>query len=227
MKYFIKSTHKLPIFFSAWRLGIALVGFITMMALPQTARAQSLTTVFTGGNNNSIGGGVFFDLNVTSGIIINSLSTNVSNAAGTSIAGSSVNLEIWTRSGTATGFQSAATGWTLVSTGSAIAAATNLPTVFDVSDFNLGSGVTGIAIRNVDYSARYTNGTGSNQVYSNADLTISTGSATNTFLAGGGAFSPRVWNGTISYTVAPEPGTLVLFALGGVGALIKKRRKSE
>jgi hypothetical protein len=206
-----------------WRWTLAIIGLLVTVALPNTAHSQStpsLSTSFTGGNTNNLGGGVFFDLNVTSGILITSLATNVNN-----LAGSSVSLEVWTRSGTATGFQSASAGWTLVSSGTAIAAASNLPTVFDVSDFSLGSGVTGVAIRNVNYRARYTNGNGTNQVYSNPDLTISTGSASNSFLSGGTVNSPRVWNGTITYIVAPEPGTFVLFALGGVGTLIRRRRK--
>jgi PEP-CTERM motif len=221
MMYSKKSTHKLYASARTQRLGLMLVGLITLTTLPQTAHAQSLTTIFAGNNNNSIGGATFFDLNIAvPNITITSIATNVNN-----LPGSSVSLEIWTRTGTATGFQAAASGWTLVSTGTTIAAATDLPTMFDVSDFNLGSGVTGVAIRNVNYRARYTTGNGTNQVYSNPHLVVSTGSASNTFLAGGAISTPRVWNGTINYIVAPEPGTLALFALGGVGVLTRRRRK--
>ena len=52
----------------------------------------------------------------------------------------------------------------------------------------------------------YTNGTGSNQNYSNADLALFLGSATNVpFTAP--VFSPRVWNGTIYYTGGPCGGS--------------------
>src|SRR5262249_22565328 len=48
----------------------------------------------------------------------------------------------------------------------------------------------------------YTNGNGSNQNYSNANLALFLGSATNVpFTAP--VFSPRVWNGTIYYTGGP------------------------
>lgn len=206
------------------RLPLVALTLLGLAALPQAAQAQSLTTIFTGGNNNSIGGNVLFDLNVVSGITVTSLATNVNNAQ----TGLTVNLEVWTRSGTSVGFEAASAGWTLVSSGTATAVANNSPTLFDVSDFVLGPGVTGVAIRNVNYAANYTNGNGSNQVYSNADLTLTAGSATNAFFTGG-VNSPRVWNGTINYSgggsTAPEPGTLALLALGIVGGLVARRRK--
>ena len=203
---------------------LATLTLLGLAALPQVAQAQSLTTIFTGGNRNIVGGNVLFDLNVVSGITVTSLATNVASAQ----TGLTVNLQVWARSGTSVGFEAAPAGWTLVSSGTATAAATNTPTLFDVSDFILGPGITGIAIRNVDFSAEYTNGNGSNQVYSNADLTLTAGSATNAFF--GGAFNtPRVWNGTINYSgggsAAPEPGTLALLALGIVGGVVARRRK--
>ncbi|WP_394793413.1 PEP-CTERM sorting domain-containing protein [Armatimonas sp.] len=209
--------------FSLTRGTLAALTLLGLAGLPHTAQAQSLTTFFTGGNNNIVGGGVFFDLNVTAagGITVTSLDTNVLTGAPVTS-----NLEVWTRSGTATGFQTAAAGWTLVSSGSGTTAAQNSPTSVDVSDFFLASGVTGVAIRNVNYAASYTNGA---DVFSNADLSLTAGSATNTFLVADTVFSPRTWNGTIFYTggasSAPEPGTLALLALGIVGGVVARRRK--
>jgi hypothetical protein len=48
----------------------------------------------------------------------------------------------------------------------------------------------------------YTNGDGTNQYYSNADLDLECGSATNVPFSGN-IFSPRVWNGTMCYFVGP------------------------
>src|SRR5690606_9679276 len=54
-----------------------------------------------------------------------------------------------------------------------------------------------------------TNGTGSNETYSNADLAINCGSATNVpFTAP--IFSPRVWNGTVHYNVGGTVGACCL-----------------
>ncbi|WP_395146487.1 PEP-CTERM sorting domain-containing protein [Armatimonas sp.] len=210
--------------FSLTRGTLAALTLLGLAGLPHTAQAQSLTTFFTSDNFNIVGGGVFFDLNVTAagGITVTSLDTNVN----TFEAPVTSNLEVWTRSGTATGFQTAAAGWTLVSSGSGTTAAQGSPTSVNVSDFFLASGVTGVAIRNVNYRARYTNGA---NVFSNADLSLTAGSASNTFLVAGTVFSPRTWNGTIFYTggaaAAPEPGTLALLALGIVGGVVVRRRK--
>ena len=66
-------------------------------------------------------------------------------------------------------------------------------------------------------------------VDSNADLTLTAGSATNTFFVTGASVNtPRVWNGTIFYSLGaatPEPGSLVLLALGGTLVIVKRRRK--
>ena len=95
----------------------------------------------------------------------------------------------------------------------------------DVSDFTLGPGVTGIAIHNVNYSSAYTNGTGANQVYSNSDLTLTIGTSSNVFLSAGTVFTPRVWNGTFTYNVVPEPGPLALLAVGGLAVGVFRWRK--
>ena len=76
----------------------------------------------------------------------------------------------------------------------------------------------------MNYSSDYTNGNGTNQNYSNADLALSFGTATNAFMVAGGVNSPRVWNGTIYYNLVPEPGSLGLLALGTACLLARRRR---
>ena len=138
-------------------------------------------------------------------------------------------MDIYTRSGTASGFQSSLVGWTLVSSGSGTLAGNNNPSEFNVTDFSLGFGVTGIAIEaSSNWAHRYTNGTGLNQFFSNADLSLTFGSATNVAFSGE-PFTPRVWNGTIEYNVSaavPEPSSLAILGIGaGVVGLVSIRRR--
>ena len=84
----------------------------------------------------------------------------------------------------------------------------------------------------MNYSSFYTNGTGSNQFYSDANLSLTMGTANlDSFF--GQVFSPRVWNGQITYdegsseTPIPEPASLTLLGLGlaGMGARRWRQRK--
>lgn len=65
-------------------------------------------------------------------------------------------------------------------------------------------------------------GLGTNQNYSNADLSLALGSATNVPFTQP-VFSPRVWNGTIFYTVVPEPSPMAFRAVGALGLVVALR----
>jgi hypothetical protein len=191
-------------------------------------QAAVITTLFNRDNGGSNGGAVYFDINVLNpnGITIEKIFTN----SNETVLGS---MDIYTRSGTSSGFQSSPVGWTLVSSGSGTLAGLNNPSEFNVSDFSLGFGVTGIAIdASSSWGHDYTDGTGSNQFYSNADLSLTFGSATNVAFSGA-VFTPRVWNGTIEYstTAVPEPSSLALFGIGaciaGFGAARRRRREKQ
>ncbi len=206
------------------RLISALV-LVLFVSLP--TQAAFLTTMFTGTNGGAVGGGVYFDLNVTNptGITLTNIDVNSTIAAGTPIT-----IDIYTRPGTWLGASGSSAGWTLVSSGSGVAAGTDLPSMIDVSDFMLNSGLTGVAIHATNFNHRYTNGNGSNQVFSNADLTFSGGGASNVLFAGT-QFNPRVFNGTFTYDVAapavPAPASLLAFPAGmALLGLIRRRRSA-
>ena len=203
-------------------VALAVLALLSIATLPQAAQAQSLTTLFSATNSNQFGGGTYFDLNVASGIKIKSLEINV---IGTVPLNTLVNLAIYTRSGTVLGFENSNAGWTLVATGSGNSAAQDSPTFIDVTDFQLGPGITGVAIQNVNYSAAYTAGNGLNEFYSNTDLSLTGIGANSSFLIPGNIVRPRVWNGTINYFVtAPEPATLILLSLGGTLVIVRRRK---
>nr|WP_309692238.1 PEP-CTERM sorting domain-containing protein [Armatimonas sp.] len=218
--------------FSRRGFSLSILSLLVGIALSPGARAQSLTTLFGSNNGNAIGGMVFFDLNVSAGknITVTSIDTNVNTVDGIPpiAVGSVIQVDVYIRTGTASGFEGNSAGWTKVSSGTGLAAVVNTHTSIDISDFLIGSGITGVGLHNVTYRAGYTNGTGVNEFYSNADLSLTARSATGTSFTGGAVSSPRVWNGEIFYTVitgAPEPGTLALVALGMIGGIVARRRK--
>lgn len=170
----------------------------------------TLATLSVGGNGNSAGGAVFFDLKVThaAGLRVQSI------AVSTNTVGN-LEVEIYTRTGSCSGFETAQAGWSLVSKGSCLCTSTDAAEKrIDVSDFTLAPGVTGVAIRNVNFSAIYTTGNGRNQVYSNADL-ILTGRSAQTSCFVTLPNRPRVWNGRIDYVKGDAPLPWAGDAAGG------------
>jgi len=161
--------------------------------------SDSITTLFVANNQGSIGGANYFDVKVknAAGVTVTSLDVHCSTST---VPGTNFSVDVYTTPGTAVGNQTNMSVWTLVSQGNAVSNASPTPTPVDVSDFSLAAGDYGIAIVFTNAGMRYTNGTGTNQFYTNADLDLNLGSATNVPFTGS-VFSPRVWNGTIFYDV--------------------------
>jgi hypothetical protein len=192
-----------------------------------SAKADSLTTLFASNNNGSAGGAVYFDATVSSNpLSITSFDINTSSISPFS------NMQVWILAGMSSqGNETNQALWTQVATGSGTGAGTNVPTHVTLSNsFALnGSTLYGIAlVADPSFMHFYTNGTGSNQNYSDANLALFLGSATNVpFTAP--VFSPRVWNGTVFYDVVPEPTTMTLLglvAVGGIGLRAWRKRKA-
>lgn len=187
-----------------------------------------MTTLFSTNNRGNTGGAVYFDLSVGANpITITGFDTNTEiNDTATS------GFEVYTRLGTAQGFETSSTGWTLASNGTITPLGVNnsSPVTLDNNITLEANTFYGIALKMPSTVIHnYTNGTCStsytfegNCGYQNADLTLLFGSATNNAF-NSPVFSPRVWNGTIFYdvssnsTTTPEPS--LLFGLIGFGAL--------
>ncbi len=199
--------------------------FLVLMliaSVPALAAGQSqLTTLFASNNSGSPGGGVYFDATVGA----NPLSVVAFDVNTNATAGTQFGFQMYTRPGTYVGFTSSPNGWTLVAEGVGTAAGLNLPShvTLNAPAILPGGGVTGMALALAGAagtaSHAYTNGTGGNQHYQNADLALDLGAASNVLFSGS-PFSPRVWNGTIFYNVVPEPAAFVLLA---IGALLRRR----
>lgn len=180
-------------------------------ALACASVAQSpLTTLFASNNNGGVGGGIYFDLTVNVPIVITGIDVNT---VGTG------SIEVWTTPGTRTGNQTNQAVWTLASTGSVTAATNNVPApLAGLAPIPLAPGSYGIAFRGVGLAHYYTNGTGSNQTYSTAELTLSAGEASNVaFVAP--LFTPRVVNCSIQYSLGGGGGVAAARTNYGTGCL--------
>jgi hypothetical protein len=190
------------------------------------ANANVITTLFVSNNEGDLGGGVYFDATVgANDIMVTSFYVNTFLAVGASFG-----FQAWTHTGTYVGTTGSTAGWTMVTNGAGISQGLDVPSgVLINTPFVLTSGVNAIALTLSDTGQtsaahRYTNGDGTNQNYSNADVALSLGAASNVFLSGT-PFSPRVWNGTITYVVVPEPGTFIALGIGLAGLAMLRRRK--
>jgi hypothetical protein len=180
----------------------ALAPFLCVLALgtlADRAAAQSITTLFNQNNYGNVDGANYFDATVTNALTVTNLDVN---CGPLSTLGASFGVDVYTTPNTAVGNQTNMAVWALVGSGTGIVAAPNTPVPVDVSDFPLVPGSYGIAIVFTGNTANlaYTNGTGTNQNYSNTDIALALGSATNMPFTGN-VFQPRVWNGTIYYNV--------------------------
>ncbi|MCR9243513.1 MAG: PKD domain-containing protein [bacterium] len=148
---------------------------LTLLQLHDAARAQSsLTTTFANNNNGAPNGAVYFDLAVSApAVTIVGLEVNLNSPAGTT--GS---VDVYVTPGTRSGQQTNPAAWLLLASGACTAAGPGLPTQVTTQSFALSSTV-GIALVANGVSFAYTNGNGSNQTYSDPNLLLSAGEASN------------------------------------------------
>ncbi len=173
---------------------------------PANACGDVLTTLFAANNGQA---GNMFDVNVlaSDGVLIEGLELNLD-------AGN-WDLNFYTIDTTYVGNETNSVAWTFRDSISGVTSAgPNIPTVWDVNDFYLPTGGEGFYVFVSNGTAmNYTNGSGEGAlVASDANLQIFEG--TGNAGAFGIQFRPRVWNGSIVYTVVPEPGSTLLVMIG-------------
>jgi hypothetical protein len=198
-------------------LALATLSALGLTAAP-SAHAGSLTTTFA--SNNGLNGNMF-DIDAVSAITINSFDINL--AAGTDP------VAVYYKTGTYVGSETNSAVWTLLGTTTVTSTAANTPTHLPLGGIAIpAGGVDGLYITTTDGGTmEYTNGTTGGPGYSNADLTITQG-AGNAYPFGTN-FAPRIWNGTVYYTAAPEPSSsasLCIGSLGAAGLILRTRRRN-
>ena len=158
----------------------------------------SLQTLYAGGNNGAQGGAVYFDLTVAdSDIDVLSFDLNTADTG-------NFTMQVYVFAGTYVGNQGNPASWgTAVATGSGTGAGEGLPSKATLDNPISMMANTTYAVALVFDSTHahyYTNGDGGNQNYSNGDISLKLGSASNIPFSDP-IFDPRVWNGSVEYCV--------------------------
>lgn len=191
----------------------------TLVLCTSLANAATITTTFVSDN---IGNGNMFDVTTAGNAVrITSLSVHSQLDAGTQT------VSLYTRAGSYAGNELLSVGWDLRASILVNNAAT--PILMDVTDFELAANTTtGFYVVGTGWIA-YTDGVFS---LTDGDLTLSGGvgianrNGPHFLNDQGTVFSPRTWNGSITYTVlsVPEPSSAMLL-VSALGVLAAARRR--
>jgi len=183
-------------------LGFALSGVATAQ-VPDNC----VQTTYVSNNGGGEGWVVMFDLDATETMTISGVRTNFRNAAG-----ESVTLEAFT-SATSFGNETNPGAWTSAGTASGTSAGPDTPTQLTFfNPIDVPVGTSGLAFLYTVGEPDYTNGTGSNEVYTSADgaLTL-TANAAVTGQFTGSVIQTRVWNGDLCYDLGSAEKVTTLF----------------
>lgn len=163
----------------------------------------TIETLYAAGNNGSPGGAVYFDVTVGAEDI--EISTFDLNTADTG----AFTVDVYAFEGTYVGNQNTTAPWgTPLAVGSGTGAGVGVPSTatLDTPITMLAGTTYAVAlVFDASHSHYYTNGDGTNQNYTNGDITLDLGSASNVPFVDP-VFDPRVWNGGIGYCVGGGGG---------------------
>jgi hypothetical protein len=188
-------------------------------ALAAALSAQSpLTTTFTGSTFLGVGTTVYFDLVVNVPLTLTQIDVNSNSPANTNGT-----VEVRFLSGTYVGNDTNPAAWTFGGSGPVVTAGTNQPTVCTLSPFTLPPGNYGIAVTHVGFQAFYgigngttVPGSGTNQTYTNTELTMLCGATAGPPFGTAICCQPRFFSGSLHYVVA-SGGTVATRTSYGAG----------
>lgn len=153
----------------------------------------ALTSTFAGGNGGTTGGTIYFDTDVTNAIWVHGFDLNADAPVGTTVY---CDVHATGLGVSYVGNQNNPAAWTPMSAGRGVSAGPGGQTRIELAKpFRLGAGIRGLAIVAGNFAHDYTNGA---NTYSNADVQLTTGSATGGAFSGT-IFSPRTPNLTLRH----------------------------
>ena len=207
------------------------LAFLAVTALASAAFAQSpLNTLVGGTNSGNVGGGIYFDLTINTTVTFTRI--DYYSSVATTPAGNST-CDIYLGPPTYVGNVTNLALWAPVASTNPVAVPAAVNTLVQgvlATPFALGPGTYGVALKANGHSWAYTNGngtavpgSGTNQTFTTAEMTLRAGAAQNAFLTGG-IFTPRVWNGALHYTNGGSPVVVANWTPFGNGCY--KRSKS-
>lgn len=195
------------------------------LTVPAGGSPGELTTLF--GADNSFAGNTFDLENITGEpITIESFAINLQDVDANATVHT---VDIYFKAGTSVGFEADAAAWTLMGSDTNVVGqnAVDLPTPVDVGGLVIEPGeVYGIYVDLATFDGTdlilYTNG--GPQVFDNGELqlTSNTGQGNPAFT---GVFFPRIWNGTVFYSIGggavlPPPPAVPTLSVAGLAALL-------
>ena len=156
----------------------------------------SITTSMASNNNGNTDGAVYFDVTVNNRLYLSELDINTSVGQGIPVR---VTLYRTPIGGSHVGNETNAAAWQPVSHGRGITEAPDTATRIPLDHpIRLEPGNYGFALVAKGFAHRYTNGPAGGETFSNTDLSIGLGSATNTPFTGT-VFQPRTANVALHY----------------------------